>query len=151
MSKVNSGRPSRKLIPGILVLIIVGWFLSFNASHIPSLAASPLVSDASLLDYRHLSSHCENISTIGISEYTARQTALAKTLHALNASAYIAEPGANTHFYGNFSKTQWHLSERPLLLIISPVTSESRDGQEIRPRVTVLTPKVMTDKHSGQK
>lgn len=94
------------------------------------------------MDYSHLASHCQSISPIGISEYTARQTALAETLYALNALAYIAEPGANTQFYGNFSKAQWSLSERPLLLIISPEISESKDGQEIRPRVTVLTPKV---------
>uniref|UniRef100_A0A8H7Y5C0 Peptidase M24 domain-containing protein n=1 Tax=Psilocybe cubensis TaxID=181762 RepID=A0A8H7Y5C0_PSICU len=141
VSKSNSNRSSKKFIPAVLALIVVSsWFLSPNTPHTPDIPGS-LLSGVDFLDYSHLSSHCETISAIGISEYTARQIALAETLYALNASAYIAEPGANTHFYGNFSNSQWYLSERPLLLIISPEISESMDGQKILPRVTVLTPK----------
>jgi Xaa-Pro aminopeptidase len=57
-------------------------------------------------------------------------------LDALNASAYIAEPGASAQFYGNISLSHWFLSERPLLLIISPKV----DGEDIQPMVSVLTP-----------
>ncbi|KAF4614900.1 hypothetical protein D9613_002912 [Agrocybe pediades] len=96
--------------------------------------------------YSHLVSHCSDIPPISQSEYYDRQIKLAKKLHAFNASAYIAEPGANSQFYGNFSKADWNLSERPLLLIISPVISQSKSGSdsastEIRPQVTILTPK----------
>ncbi|KAF9567608.1 Creatinase/aminopeptidase [Agrocybe pediades] len=96
--------------------------------------------------YSHLASHCSDIPPISQSEYYDRQIKLAKKLHALNASAYIAEPGANSQFYGNFSKADWNLSERPLLLIISPIISQSKSGSdsastEIRPQVTILTPK----------
>jgi hypothetical protein len=54
----------------------------------------------------------------------------------LNASAYIAEPGASSLFYGNISSSNWHLSERPLLLIITPL----QIGDEIEAKISVLTP-----------
>lgn len=83
-------------------------------------------------DFAHLGRHCAHTSAIGSSEYHARQKALAERLQETNASAYIAEPGANAHFFGNISKSNWGLSERPLLLIISPNEGEAK--------VTVLTP-----------
>jgi Xaa-Pro aminopeptidase len=56
----------------------------------------------------------------------------------LNASAYIAEPGANSQYYANISSSHWHLSERPLLLIITPeIVGEHGD---VRPKVSLLTP-----------
>lgn len=86
-------------------------------------------------DFSHLGRHCAHTSPIGAQEFHARQKALAQRLQALNASAYIAEPGANAHFFGNVSKSNWGLSERPLLLIVSPDTANV--GQA---RITVLTP-----------
>ncbi len=68
--------------------------------------------------YSHLAGHCASIHPIPQSEFVSRQTSLASALHSLGASAYVAEPGANTQFFGNFSKAQWSLSERPLLLIM---------------------------------
>ena len=51
--------------------------------------------------------------------------------------AYIAEPGANGLYFANISDSDWHLSERPLLIIISPFP-----GYEgIEPVVTIITPK----------
>ncbi len=44
---------------------------------------------------------------------------LGETLTALNASAYIAEPGASALSYANVSSSHWRLSERPLLLIVN--------------------------------
>lgn len=88
--------------------------------------------------YSHLTSHCSSISPISHSEFASRQANLASALHSLGASAYIAEPGANTQFFGNFSKAQWSLSERPLLLIIAPVVHEG----EVQSQVTILSPKV---------
>ncbi|KAF8905970.1 Creatinase/aminopeptidase [Gymnopilus junonius] len=129
------------LIPCILFVIGLTWVLSDRGRSIwmfPSQANSS--------QYAHLASHCANIPPISSSEFHARQTELANTLFTLNASAYIAEPGANTQFFGNFSKTQWSLSERPLLLVISPENSGSNDGTsfKVRPRVTILTPKFET-------
>ena len=91
-------------------------------------------------DYQFLSSHCAGILPISSLEYHTRQTNLAKTLHALNASAYMTEPSANSRFFANFSTAQWFLSERPLLLIITPSFNPG-DGV-VEKRITILTPKV---------
>ncbi|KAF7975300.1 hypothetical protein HWV62_10072 [Athelia sp. TMB] len=86
-------------------------------------------------DFSHLARHCAHTSPIDTLEFHARQKALAQRLQELNASAYIAEPGANAHFFGNVSKFNWGLSERPLLLIVSPDTANLGEA-----RITVLTP-----------
>ncbi|KAK7023955.1 peptidase-M24 domain-containing protein [Favolaschia claudopus] len=80
--------------------------------------------------------HCELLSPISANEYEARRTSLARTLVELNASAYMAEPGASSLFYGNFSQANWGHSERPLLLIITP----HQNGDTIEAKVSVLTP-----------
>ncbi|KAJ7929241.1 peptidase M24 [Mycena leptocephala] len=86
--------------------------------------------------------HCDHLGPISSTEFQARisfltrQNSLAKTLVQLNASAYIAEPGASSLFYGNISSSNWHLSERPLLLIITPL----QIGDEIEAKISVLTP-----------
>lgn len=90
--------------------------------------------------FEHLASHCANIPPIQPSEFHARQQALAEVLNKLGAAAYIAEPGANAQFFGNLSSSKWHLSERPLLLVITPETNGTNSSSEVRPRVSVLTP-----------
>jgi len=90
-----------------------------------------------------LAGHCKNVSPISKEEYLTRQTDLATVLASLGGTAYIAEPGANSQFFGNFSNSHWHLSERPLLLMISPVSSDALGGSII-PQVIILTPKVST-------
>ena len=52
-------------------------------------------------------------------------------------SLVLAEPGANTLYYGNFSDGDWKLSERPLLLMVAPTGS----GDDVVADITVLTPK----------
>jgi hypothetical protein len=69
-------------------------------------------------------------------EFYQRQKYLAQVLYSVNASAYVAEPGASAQFFGNISNRQWHLSERPLLLIISPNLMNG----EIEAKISVLTP-----------
>ncbi|KIJ44206.1 hypothetical protein M422DRAFT_207832 [Sphaerobolus stellatus SS14] len=91
--------------------------------------------------FASLHNYCAHVPPIATSEFHARQSALAKALLDLNASAYIAEPGANALFFGNISDSNWHLSERPLLLIVTPFTTS--DGQ-VKPNVTILTPKFET-------
>lgn len=88
--------------------------------------------------FAHLANHCATVSPIATSEFHQRQASLAKALQALNASAYITEPGPSAQFFGNISKSHWKLSERPLLLIITPVTV----GVDVRARISILTPKV---------
>lgn len=60
----------------------------------------------------------------------------------LNGSAYVAEPGASALFFGNISKASWQLSERPLLLIVSPLVDEG----EVSAQVTILTPAFEEDR-----
>ncbi|EIN12435.1 Creatinase/aminopeptidase [Punctularia strigosozonata HHB-11173 SS5] len=98
---------------------------------------TPTVPATSPESYAHLASHCASIPPISANEFHARQTALAQTLASLNASAYIAEPGANAQFFGNISGSSWHLSERPLLLIVSPAFDAFG---EVQPKITILTP-----------
>ena len=78
--------------------------------------------------------YCSHLAPISAEEFTARQNALARTLVDLHASAYIAEPGASTQYFANYSN--WGLSERPLLLIITP----DQSGEEVKAKVSVLTP-----------
>jgi hypothetical protein len=123
---------SRNPTPILIVLLFFG-LTSYLYGVL--LTAEPTLSRAAL---RRLASYCAEISPISKGEYLERQTKLAHALHSLGGQAYIAEPGAYTQYFANFSKAEWHLSERPLLLIISPVTTESG----ILPQVTILTPKV---------
>ena len=99
-----------------------------------------------LSPYAHLAFHCASIEAISSSEFLARQTELSRTLFDLNATAYIAEPGASSQFFGNFSKSQWSLSERPLLLVISANSGSGFSDEmasNVQPMVTILTPKVL--------
>jgi len=94
-------------------------------------------------NFSFLATHCADAQPISASEFKFRQRTLAKTLHALNASAYIAEPGANAGFFANISSAHWSLSERPLLLIITPTTSPKvgdDEGDSIDAKITILTP-----------
>ncbi|KAG1882950.1 peptidase M24, structural domain-containing protein [Suillus subluteus] len=83
-----------------------------------------------------LASHCSDAQPIDGSEFLQRQENLAKILYGNGASAYIAEPGANAQYFGNISEATWHLSERPLLLIIFPTLEEAN----IVAKVTIITP-----------
>jgi hypothetical protein len=89
-------------------------------------------------EFHHLAAHCDSLEPIQPSEYHARQSALASALHSLRAAAYIAEPGPNAEYFANLSLSQWGLSERPFLLIISPL--ESSTSAQIVPQVTIITP-----------
>ncbi|KAL4074621.1 peptidase M24, structural domain-containing protein [Scleroderma yunnanense] len=83
-----------------------------------------------------LADHCKHTQPIPGSEFLERQYKLAQALHELNASAYIAEPGASAQFFGNISAASWDLSERPLLLIVSPIVH----ANQLVPKITVLAP-----------
>lgn len=98
--------------------------------------------------FSHLVEHCADTKPIPASEFHLRQQALAEKLHALGGAAYIAEPGANALYFANLSLAQWWLSERPFLLIITPILQEqeSHNGERVaitpvvRSQVLILTP-----------
>ena len=115
------------IVPGLLVLIGIFWLLLEFPKTFQYQTGSP--GRLSSWSNPHFASHCASSTPpIRYSEYLSRQTSLARTLHSLGAKAYIAEPGGNTQFFANFSKAQWTPSERPLLLVISPLTKELEDG-----------------------
>ncbi|KAI0341748.1 Creatinase/aminopeptidase [Trametopsis cervina] len=87
-------------------------------------------------DFSSLKTHCEHVRPIHTNSFIERQDRLAQTLHSLGASAYIAEPGANGAYYANLSGSSWHLSERPLLLLITP----TENNGVVSGNVTILTP-----------
>lgn len=102
----------------------------------------PTVSLARSNPWEGLAAHCKDAQPIPAAEFLERQRHLAHALHALNGSAYVAEPGASALFFGNISDAAWHLSERPLLLIISPLA----DRGEVSAQVTILTPAFEADR-----
>ncbi|KAJ3821175.1 peptidase M24, structural domain-containing protein [Lentinula raphanica] len=87
--------------------------------------------------FHDLDNHCQSAKPITASEFHDRQRRLAETLLDLNASAYIAEPGASAQYFGNISTASWKLSERPLLLIITP---HLVNDSQVEAKVSILTP-----------
>ncbi|PVF98193.1 Creatinase/aminopeptidase [Serendipita vermifera] len=94
--------------------------------------------------FLELADRCRSVEPIHDSEFHDRQTALAKLLHDSGASAYIAEPGPNALYFANISTSQWYLSERPFLLVITPVevdnSMETSASTKIEAKVSILTP-----------
>ncbi|KAJ4488467.1 peptidase M24, structural domain-containing protein [Lentinula aciculospora] len=90
------------------------------------------------IPFSDLANYCQSSQPINASEFHERQRRLARTLHYLNASAYITEPGASAQYFGNISTTSWKLSERPLLLIITPVLV---NDSQVEAKVSILTPR----------
>ncbi|KAI0636809.1 peptidase M24 [Trametes polyzona] len=126
------GRHSRMYCAQLLVasfLLYLLWSNSTNDLSQGDVLAGP--------DFSHLASHCAHISPIPAGSFIARQDALSHTLRSLNASAYIAEPGASAGYFANLTGSHWHLSERPLLLVVQPITDGSG---EVHANISIVTP-----------
>jgi hypothetical protein len=96
--------------------------------------------------FRQLQAHCiDDVKQLPSSEFLDRQRALGELL-AKDEALYISEPGANSAYFANISSNDWHLSERPFLVIISPlaasdhVTHQVSTQSSIDPQVSILTP-----------
>ncbi|KAF8436944.1 peptidase M24, structural domain-containing protein [Boletus edulis BED1] len=123
-----------------LALLLITILLFASA---PSLLFQPLTISLTHNDpWEGLAAHCKDAQPIRTAEFLERQRQLAHALLALNGSTYVAEPGASALFFGNISDASWHLSERPLLLLISPLV----DQGEVSARVTILTPTFEEDR-----
>ncbi|KAI0957418.1 hypothetical protein AcW1_005817 [Taiwanofungus camphoratus] len=131
--RMHAYRSSKLIVVCIIIQVIILIYRLAGPSK-PLSTSSTLNAEP---DFSHLASHCAHISPISATSFVERQRSLAQTLHALNASAYVAEPGASAGFFANLSETQWFLSERPLLLIISP---ELDAEQQVHARISILTP-----------
>lgn len=128
-------------IPLLLLALsthIINFYWDWSTRHSDTHTDTPPSTNSTTLpDFSHLASHCAHISPISSSSFLLRQDALAQTLYALHAAAYIAEPGASAGFFGNVSSAHWGLSERPLLLLIQPQTD---DAGAVHANISVLTP-----------
>jgi len=96
--------------------------------------------------YAHIRGYCSHAQAIDSTEFITRQQNLAHIL-SLDSAIYITEPGANGLYFGNISSTSWHLSERPLLLILSPPLqprnlshSQNVTTNSVQSSISVLTP-----------
>ncbi|GAA5958682.1 hypothetical protein JCM3765_006002, partial [Sporobolomyces pararoseus] len=79
---------------------------------------------------------CPSLKKIGVKEFTARRNRLAQLLRGEDSKgfgAYVTEPSANTLYYLNLTQSNWYLSERPWLAVITPSSSS-------RHHISVLTP-----------
>lgn len=123
--------------------MLVGWLaLNFLPRYtVPQLQHSSTRPSDSTFVSIGLAEHCSKAVPISAAEFHSRQDKLAQTLHALNATAYIAEPGADALYYANLSLSDWRLSERPLLLVITP---DATDSESVKAKVSILTPKFET-------
>lgn len=86
---------------------------------------------------------CKDVRPIQETEFIRRQNNLANVLHSHGYSAYIMEPSSNGLYFANVSTEQWHLSERPFLVVITPDSTKSRDQITfggVMAKVTILTP-----------
>jgi len=63
----------------------------------------------------------EGVAPISRDEFLARQDELARVLRKEGVDAFIVEPGATSQYYVNVSSCVWELSERPFLLVVTPV------------------------------
>ena len=68
-------------------------------------------------DYSALS----GILPIEEDEFLERQRELARQLRKEGVDAFIAEPSGMTQYYANFSSRSWELSERPFLMVVTPM------------------------------
>jgi hypothetical protein len=120
----------RARIVFVSLILVASICAYWGASHLGTSAPSSHHLDHPIRGY------CSSIPGITAEEFASRQSVLTRTLHGLRGGSYLAEPGASAGYYANLSGTQWHLSERPLLLHISP----SDDSINSDPHLTILTP-----------
>ncbi|GAA5935643.1 M24 family metallopeptidase [Sporobolomyces koalae] len=84
---------------------------------------------------------CPHLAEISVDEFTARRDRLAQLLskEVTNGwGAYVTEPSANTLYFLNLTQSDWYLSERPWLAVITPLSSENSRGPQHR--LSILTP-----------
>ncbi|GAA5903160.1 hypothetical protein JCM5296_003357 [Sporobolomyces johnsonii] len=81
---------------------------------------------------------CPALPFIGNDEYTARRDQLADLLRGEDGKswgAYVSEPSANGLYYVNLTQSNWYLSERPWLVVITPSSSSNSSSH-----LSILTP-----------
>ena len=81
---------------------------------------------------------CDSLLAPAPSTFTDRLGRLVSVLKETDSqhpTVWIAEPGpSSSYFIGAFASSDWHLSERPFLVVITP----AEDG--VSPNITLLSP-----------
>ncbi|GAA6063783.1 hypothetical protein JCM10212_005572 [Sporobolomyces blumeae] len=92
------------------------------------------------IDWSYLSHdrQCPGLERVGVDEFGARRDRLATVLLGPDRAgwgAYVTEPSANTLYYLNLTQSDWYLSERPWLAVLTPSSAAPRKSH-----VSILTP-----------
>ncbi|KAI1402483.1 Prolidase/Aminopeptidase P-like protein [Hypoxylon fuscum] len=85
-------------------------------------------------------SFLDTASPIKATEFLERRNRLARALVASKVDAFVLEPGYTFQYYGNISQNDWEPwepEERPFLMLILPLTSESG---EVSAKTAFLAP-----------
>ncbi|KZV75761.1 Creatinase/aminopeptidase [Peniophora sp. CONT] len=132
----RTGHPFMRALHAVLfvTLLVIAWHTLAHSRLSHGRPSTPTPSAPTWPE--SLRTHCADVAPIASEDYLARQNALADLLHAAGGASYVAEPGASGDFFANLSGRAWGLSERPLLLIVSPNVS----SDTVTPKVTILTP-----------
>ncbi|KAI0431897.1 peptidase M24, structural domain-containing protein [Xylaria sp. FL1042] len=127
-------------VPIVAISILFIWVLRTNVGvtkqsptlkEIEKCATDNLHADLSFLDLA---------KPIHTDEFLERRERLARALVASNADAFVLEPGYTFQYYGNISQADWEPwepEERPFLMLILPVVSQSGD---ISAKMSFLAP-----------
>ncbi|KAI1458951.1 Prolidase/Aminopeptidase P-like protein [Annulohypoxylon moriforme] len=87
-----------------------------------------LVQQCAIKNLHKDTSFLDGASPISADEFLERRDRLARALVASEADAFVVEPGYTFQYYGNTSQVDWEPwepEERPFLMLILPVISES--------------------------
>ncbi|SCV67871.1 BQ2448_5482 [Microbotryum intermedium] len=86
---------------------------------------------------------CERVERRGIdrAEFGVRRDTLASLLSGNHDwGVWVSEPGPNTLYYVNLSASDWSLSERPWLVVITPLAPRSTSTSNSKAHLSILTP-----------
>jgi len=138
--EANARRARRALKARLAHIALTALVIASFWAYSPPTTAGPTLPTRkpAALDWSHLSytKLCPGIAPISSAEFSTRRDKLAELLRGEAGrgwGAYVTEPGPNTLYYTNLTDSDWHLSERPWLVAVSP----GKDGAS---QMSVLTP-----------
>ncbi|KAI8958266.1 Prolidase/Aminopeptidase P-like protein [Daldinia sp. FL1419] len=120
---------SRNIIIAVALLFNILWLLQAWISQ--DVESSPDIARVQRCAINNLHanlSFLDGATPISEDEFLERRDRLARALVASDVDAFVLEPGYTFQYYGNISQGDWEPwepEERPFLMVILPVTSES--------------------------
>ncbi|KAK6951624.1 hypothetical protein Daesc_006146 [Daldinia eschscholtzii] len=120
---------SRGLVIAAVLLFNIAWLSwTWTLQHVKSEPDIARVQRCAIDNLHADLSFLDGASPISKREFLERRDRLAQALVASNVDAFVLEPGYTFQYYGNTSQSDWEPwepEERPFLMVILPVTSES--------------------------